>query len=284
MMAAIDPSAYSAFVNRYEEQVLSWVGERTDHETAPEWYVGEASSVLNGLMARQATLTLQMAWNPPIWNEHVAPLILRTMIDAVISFRWILKDPKRRSQEYIGYGLGQAKLAISHLEKKLNVKPEDSIASTLMSFKEAWIASQRMMPFVEVNLGSWSGKSVRQMAVESEDEDLYNFSFTPFSSCVHNQWDHVHVFNTSRCDNPLHKWHRVPSIANLGISDDYLFRTAKYFDLTLASFDAAAGREDDFAGAREFFHQNIEEVYRHTDDDAEQNSGGSIGQGPAEQR
>lgn len=262
----IDPLAYQSFVQGYEVNVLEWVRERTDNEAGPDWYLGEASSVLNGLMARQATLTLQTAYNPPIWNEHIAPLILRTMIDAVISFRWILKDPKQRSQEYIGYGLGQAKLMIAHFEKKLGVSPDDSIAKSMMTFKDAWIQSQRWMPFVEVNLGSWSGKSVRQMAIEADDEDLYNFSFTPFSSCVHNQWDHVHVFNTIQCSNPLHKWHRVPSIVDAGISDDYLFRSAKYFDLMLSSFDHAAGREESFTGAKKYFIENISSIYRDVKD------------------
>jgi len=262
MTTTIDVIAYEAFLKQYNDTVLSSIKQRSHHATTPGWFVGEVSSVLNGLMARQATLTLSMAANPSIWNEHIAPLILRSMIDAVISFRWILKSPERRCQEYIGYGLGQAKLAISHFEKKLNIDPEDGIAKSLMSFKEAWIESQKMMPFVEVNVGSWSGKSVRQMAIEAGDEDLYNFSFTPFSSCVHNQWDHVHVFNTTRCDNPLHKWHRIPSVTNIGIADDYLFRTAKYFDLTMSSFDVAAGRDDGFDGASDFFRRNINSIYK----------------------
>ncbi|WP_066663029.1 MULTISPECIES: DUF5677 domain-containing protein [unclassified Sphingomonas] len=262
----IDPNAYREFYGNYERHILANVSDRTAHESAPDWYVGEVSSVLNGLMARQATLTISMAANPPIWNEHVAPLILRTMIDVVISFRWILRDPVKRSREYIGYGLGQAKLAISHYEKRLEVEPEDSILNSLKTFKEAWIESQRMMPFVDVNLGSWSGTSVRKMAIEAGDEDLYNFSFTPFSSCVHSQWDHVHVFNTMICSNPLHKGHRIPAIADVGISDDYLYRTAKYFDLTLESFDLAAGKKGDFSGARDFFASNIGSIYR---DDAE---------------
>jgi hypothetical protein len=73
------------------------------------------------------------------------------MIDAVITYRWIMQEPKQRSQEFIGYGLGQAKLSIAHFGKKAGLEPEDGILQKMISFKEAWIASQRLMPFVEVN-------------------------------------------------------------------------------------------------------------------------------------
>jgi hypothetical protein len=245
----------------YEQCVLDCVAERSDSSVAPSWYEGEVSSVLNGLMARQATLTTALARNLGIWNGHVSPLILRSMVEVVIMFRWILKDPKQRSQEYIGYGLGQAKLSISHLEKKAQDGPDEEAPLRMAGYKHDWIDSQRLMPFVEVNLGSWSGTSVRKMAIESGDEDLYNFAFTPFSACVHSQWDHVHIFNTSRCENPLHKWHRVPSINDDGFSSDYVYRSAKYLDLTLASFDDAAGVKRSDSTLRDFVTDKIESIF-----------------------
>lgn len=257
----IDPQSFEIFCNKFEALLLQNIEQRCETTDAPDWFLGEVSSVLGGLMSRQATLALSLAQNPSIWNPHIAPLILRAMIDAVITYRWIIQEPKQRSQKFIGYGLGQAKLSIAHYEKKAGVEPEDSVLKTMISFKEAWITSQRLMPFVEVNLGSWSGKSVRQMAKEAGDEEFYNFSFTPFSSCVHNQWDHIHIFNTTQCDNPLHKWHRYPAILDTGLSDDFVFRAAKYFDMVMDSFDQKSERKLSLGDAKSFYEKEITSIY-----------------------
>lgn len=244
----------------------------------PPWYKGEVSSVLNGLMSRQAALAGQLVDSPGIWNHHVAPLILRAMVENVISTRWLLKEPVNRCREYVGYGLGQAKLAISHFQKKMKETPDDYVPEKMIEIKQMWIESQRFMAFVDVNLGSWSGTSVRKMAIESGDEDLYNFAFTPFSSCVHSTWEHIHIFNTVRCDNPLHKWHHAPALVDFGSEPDYVFRAAKYFDLTIDSIAEAASL--DFSGkAREFVRKNEHTLFS---DDA--NGVGASGQEPGDEQ
>ena len=45
----------------------------------------EVHEVVGGLLARQATLGIQLASSPGIWNGHVAPVILRTMADTLIN-------------------------------------------------------------------------------------------------------------------------------------------------------------------------------------------------------
>ena len=57
----------------------------------------EVHEVVGGLLARQATLGIQLASSPGIWNGHVAPLILRTMVDTFITLAWIIEDPVDRA-------------------------------------------------------------------------------------------------------------------------------------------------------------------------------------------
>jgi hypothetical protein len=77
------------------------------YDTAPH-------EVSSALLARQATLAIQLARSPVSWNGHVAPLFLRAMVDAHISLAWVLRDPVPRAKQFILYGLGQEKLFIEH--------------------------------------------------------------------------------------------------------------------------------------------------------------------------
>ena len=103
-----------------------------------ELSASEGFEVIGGLMARQATLTIQLAENPGIWNGHIAPLILRSMTDAHITLAWILSgDFQERSRKYILYGLGQEKKLIEHLKNE-----DDADMDAYIELKEKWHKKQ----------------------------------------------------------------------------------------------------------------------------------------------
>src|SRR2546425_493798 len=74
----------------------------------------EMHEVVGGLLARQVTLATEITQTPGIWNGHVAPVLLRSMVDTHITFAWVCGDPQERSRRFIRFGLGQAKLEIEH--------------------------------------------------------------------------------------------------------------------------------------------------------------------------
>lgn len=270
-----DVDRLRGFIGSYVDNVLDGLTYRANQKVRESWYTGEVSSVLNGLLGRQASLTIKLAQSPTNWDGHLAPLVLRSMIDCHISFEWILKSPKSRSQEYIGYALGQAKLSLANLEEKLEEKPDDKDIQSLVEVKRSWIAHHRLMQFVEVNLGSWSGSSVRKMAQEIDDEDFYKFSFTPFSACLHNTWEHVHLYNTIPCNNPLHKFHELPAMIDAPLDPDFLYRSAKYVSMSYRAYDRATGISGGPELPREFFWNHVgdafdpisEEDFRAAEDD-----------------
>lgn len=45
----------------------------------------EIHEVIGSLMARQVTLAVELASAPMIWSGHIAPLILRSMVDTYIN-------------------------------------------------------------------------------------------------------------------------------------------------------------------------------------------------------
>jgi len=198
----------------------------------------ETYEVIGGLLARQATLTIHLAQTPQDWNGHIAPLILRCMVDAYINLAWILGDPRNRAKQYILYGLGQEKLFIEYLKNsQKNERDKDPLVAKLIDVREKWLNSQRHDFLTEVNVGSWSGLSTRKMAKEAGCEELYKFAYVPFSGVAHNMWQHISVYNLQICKNPLHKYHKVPSIPRIPLNPDFVYRSAKYIDRSYELFD-----------------------------------------------
>jgi len=76
------------------------------------------------------------------------------------------------------------------------------------------------------------------MVSEAGCEGLYNFAYTPFSGSAHNMWQHVSLYNLKPCLNPLHKYHKVPNIADAPIDPDFVYRSAKYIDRSYELFDS----------------------------------------------
>lgn len=238
-----EASQFEEFVRGYCANVAQGFNSRWDSHT-PEIYNNEISETVGGLAARQATLAIEMAQNPGIWNGHLAPLVLRCMTDAHISLAWILEKPEERGREYVRYGLGQEKLSLEYLKNEADTAPEgelDEQISQLIEYKEAWLNSQLMEWAIEVNVGSWSGTSVREMAIQAGCESLYKFAYVPFSGAAHNMWQHVGIYNVVPCDNPLHKNHRIPLIWSPQLDPDYLYRSSKYITRTYRLLDEKLG-------------------------------------------
>jgi len=147
----------------------------------------EVFNVLVALLARQATLAIELASAPQLWNSHSAPLFLRAMADVHITLAWILMDAKNRARQYIEHGLGQAVLELEHRKKQMESSNEGDQAGLkdVIHHQQNWIDLQKWNFLVEVNIGSWSGKPAREMAEEAGLIDIYNYVYTPFSQCVH---------------------------------------------------------------------------------------------------
>lgn len=126
---------------------------------------------------------------------------------------------------------------IEHLKKNSEEKPDDEQIKRMIEIEEMWLNSQRQDILTEVNVGSWSGISTREMAKEADCESIYNFAYMPFSGATHNMWQHISFYNLEFCCNPLHKYHKVPTIADAPLDFDFLYRSTKYLDRSFRLFD-----------------------------------------------
>ena len=218
----------------------------------------EVHEVVGALLARQATLAVELASSPGIWNDHIAPLVLRAMADVYITVAWIIKNPTERSRMFIHFGLGQAKLQLEHRKAELAARDAELGEEEYLKALEAWINRQRFTFLTDVNVGSWSGISTRQMAEESGCLDFYNYVYTPFSACAHSTWQHVAIFNLKECRNPLHRFHSVPAIPELALDPHYVYLGAKYLQKTFATFDSAIGTTTTLQSALDVLCQDLQ--------------------------
>lgn len=250
------------FMQSYCEVVRKALDERWD-KLPLKLYDSEVYEVIGGLLARQSTLSIQLAENPMIWNPHIAPLILRSMTDAHITIAWILANNfEERAKQYILYGLGQEKKLIEHYK---NESEDDESLEEFINFKEKWIEEQRYPFLTEVNLGNWSGSNTRKMAIEADCESLYKFAYEPFSAVAHNMWQHISMFNLKKCKNPLHKHHRVPIIPDIALDEDYVYRSSKYISKSFASVDKKFSLDIETSMPDEWYLKNIDSVYTEKD-------------------
>lgn len=220
----------------------------------------EYHEVIGALVARQMSLTRNLVESPNIWNGHVAPIILRAMADVYISIAWIFKDPIDRSQKYIQYGLGQAKLELEHRKAQIEDRKPSEQEKSMIEHKEHWINSQKYDFLTKVNLGSWSGKSTRAMADEAGCLDFYNYVYSPFSACSHSTWQHVGRINIRYCENPLHKYHRIPADPESPIDTHYFYLAAKYLEKTFNEFDRNVDLEISADSAFDFFNSEMQNL------------------------
>lgn len=202
--------------------------------------------VILALLARQATLAIEVVSNPGTWNSNTAPIMLRAMADVHITLVWLIQNPEERVPLYVQDGLGSIKLEIAHRKEELK---KDDVAHSdqqkqYIEYLESWLESQQLEFLTEVNLGSWSGKNTRIMAQEAGCLDFYNYVFQPFSAAVHSYWSHVGRINVEYCQNPAHNFHFLPAIHSFNPDTHWCRMAGKYLSKTFSSLDEFIGKPE----------------------------------------
>jgi hypothetical protein len=234
----------------------------------PDFRAPEVFNVATALLARQATLAIELASAPQLWSDHSAPLFLRAMTDVHITLSWILLDATTRARQYIDYGLGQAVLALEHKKKSLESADSEfkSMIQEFIDAQEAWINAQKWTFLVDVNVGAWSGKNTRQMAEEAGLLDFYNHVYTPFSQCAHSTWYHVGRYNSGPSESPLTRQLWTPCIADVPADNWNLYLAAKYLDKTFNVFDERALGRAPASTVRDWIYSEIQARFGSTHD------------------
>ena len=247
--------AVQKFIEHLASQVkVRWTRWPYDHKER------DVREVIGGLLARQASLVRVMAVNPFFWNSHTAPLLLRPMVENCITLAWILKDPLERAQQFITYGLGQENLLLEQAKADLRDRGLDPDEDPDIEQWEMWINSHRYTFLTEVNVGNW-GPNLRTMAEEAGLIDLHRNDYTTLSGATHGMWQHVVRYYLEGCTNPLHGFHRIPSIPNFDPHLEFLRHAALYMDLAIEIFDESIGLDVEDDTAIQILSNEVEDAW-----------------------
>jgi hypothetical protein len=64
---------------------------------------------------------------------------------------------------------------------------------------------------IQIDLGHWSKQDARKLAQAAGLENYYRLVFSPTSSDVHGTWASLKDSNLVFCEEPLHRFHRLPT-------------------------------------------------------------------------
>ena len=255
-------SALENFVAHIEDLLIKrWDAWALNHEER------DLHQVVGALLSRQVTLTTEMARNPGSWTAHIAPLILRPMVESLITLGWIFADVTERPRRFILYGLGQDKLLLEHQKSILVEQGKDPKEDQTIEEREGWLNGQRYIDLIEVNVGEWAGANLRKMAQETGYLDLHRIDYARWSGATHNMWQHVVRFNLQSCQNPLHGFHRLPHLPQLNLDPAYLQWSADYLGQTFTLFDDKTGMNLDEPNPVEVLDRELQRIPKPMDDD-----------------
>jgi len=145
----------------------------------------------------------------PRGRPIVASLHLRPLVDARILTGWLIaRDDPSMFAAYREHGLGRLKLLREHIDADLG-DALDERARELLDDLDRRVNLERDEWFQPVNLGGFSGVSVREMAIDADLKREYDLSYAPLSSTNHGEWPTVRDSDTIVCTEALHGNHRV---------------------------------------------------------------------------
>lgn len=139
---------------------------------------------------------------------------VRTLAEIAINLTYLTdKDESNLWENFYFHGQGEAKKVFLKAMRGRK-KP------AFLELSDMWLVANetRYMDFLDINLGDWDDDSVRARAIEIGMKDFYDTYYDWTSNYVHASWAAVRREVYTPCQNPLHKYHLLPSTL---ASNDY---------------------------------------------------------------
>jgi hypothetical protein len=188
--------------------------------TALDLYAPAKLEVICGLVSRAARATVAVLRAPHMWNGEHGAWLMRLLAETEILLTWLDQNAPQSYADYQEFGRGKAKLMKAHMEKLAEDfpggDPPERLKQSLLDLDKK-LGGDFGEQLIPVNLDStFSGKSVRVMAFEAGLEGTYRYVYQSASGVDHGEWWALEDYALQRCQNPLHRFHRLPSMAPVG--------------------------------------------------------------------
>lgn len=203
----------------FSEHILSSIGSRiaSIREVFCEPTI---TAVLVPLLGRLASLMEYSVGVPHAWNAYIAPIVLRSLAEIMLSIMWISGDIVQRTRQFIHASVVQGRNDLERFEESIRKRSFSSDAGMMRDFMKSRIESHEQL--LSWNTNQDRVPHLRIMAKNADCMNFYNIEISEWSACVHSSWHHVGLHNLKYCDDPLYSLHRVPMVAPLECDIRYL--------------------------------------------------------------
>lgn len=134
-------------------------------------------------------------------------VLFRTIIECYINLSYLLKiNTEDIFLKFKDYGLGKCKLESLKIEERNMFNNSFNVKSANL-----YINEDKSQEFQDMPISSnWSGKNIRDMAIDSGIKDIYDKYYDVLSDYVHCSFNAIRDISFSNCLNPLHRFHLIP--------------------------------------------------------------------------
>lgn len=175
-------------------------------------YEPTRDEILLGLFSRISRLLLQILNDSNLWSLDAGGIFLRCMVETTITFAYLAQNGTPEDFDaFRTYGEGREKLLMLHFQDNY---PEQKTrdGKTGAELAEGIGGGGFWPEFVDIDLGWWTKKSARELAISVGLEKFYRLIYDPTSADVHGTWTSLKSSNLVRCCQPLHRFHWLPSL------------------------------------------------------------------------
>lgn len=171
------------------------------HAAGPEYTSLMACFLLHQLSAAEALLSLQSLCGSVWFPAAVGYTIVRPMFEINITAHYITKDPANRSRQYVDFGPVLTKRSMDACSKHrsspdarwreaMGLEWQHHWASREAEINSKYQAVRSKFETVtkndrRISCQNWSGRSLRQMAIEVDHEEAYDMFYAELSSFTH---------------------------------------------------------------------------------------------------
>jgi hypothetical protein len=142
------------------------------------------------------------------YTRAIGQIIVRVIAECVLTLCYLShKDEKSLWVKYRNFGTGQIKLSFLKL-----VEQEDVPAFVDLEFFERLIGEDFWHEHLEIELGNWAKSDLRKMSEDCDTKGIYDKYYSTTSPFVHATWSAVRMVAFETCFNPLHRFHRMPTL------------------------------------------------------------------------
>ncbi len=138
-------------------------------------------------------------------------IILRIIVESLITLKFLVqKDDANLWKKFRTYGIGMEKLAFLK-------NPDEDDKPNFISLEDLhkYINEDMWQEYSDIEIKSWAGQNLRQMAQDAGIKDFYDKYYDLSSSYVHGNWGAIRDTVFTNCLNPLHRFHLIPHIPRI---------------------------------------------------------------------